>query len=328
MRFHKPTEPFEYVILSILVVIALLFAGTALLLTNDYARMPCITPIIGCVIGILLILLNDKQKQMSAWGIGASIFAVLAGSMWGGLGFFTPEEGLLMLSLLCFGPGLFIALSGVGAYVWQMRQAVYAESNTVEQFEFERQERETAVNPTIQAYQKQLQRVTLYRQQIYSLIQQLNRPQLADQLQTITQEFNRWENHVTQLIQRLINFEQDQLTQYDLVSVPQAIAQLEKRLTQETNPTLRQDIQTALQQMKQHQTQLAQLTTLMQRTQLDIDEMIALMGTIHSQLHLLSASDIDNARAQRLSHDIHEEANRLNDLLSALEEVYAMNGDE
>ncbi|OQY31007.1 MAG: hypothetical protein B6243_09190 [Anaerolineaceae bacterium 4572_5.2] len=60
----------------------------------------------------------------------------------------------------------------------------------------------------------------------------------------------------------------------------------------------------------------------MRGAEFDLDESLATMGTIYSQLQLFSAKEIDSSRARRLSDDIDEEGNRLDDLLAAMDEVY------
>ena len=64
------------------------------------------------------------------------------------------------------------------------------------------------------------------------------------------------------------------------------------------------------------------LVTLMRRTELDIDETVAAIGAIYSQLQIIGAREIDSSRAKRLSTDVEEQAGRLSDLLAAMDEVY------
>jgi len=74
--------------------------------------------------------------------------------------------------------------------------------------------------------------------------------------------------------------------------------------------------------LRQQQRQLDTLKTTMRRTELDIDETLAAIGAIYSQLQVLSAKEMDRARAKRLSAEIEEQNHRLDDLLSAMDEVY------
>jgi hypothetical protein len=58
------------------------------------------------------------------------------------------------------------------------------------------------------------------------------------------------------------------------------------------------------------------------RTRLNLDDTLASMGTIYSQVQLLNAIDIDSGRATRIAEEIDAEVTRLNDVLSALSEAY------
>ena len=60
----------------------------------------------------------------------------------------------------------------------------------------------------------------------------------------------------------------------------------------------------------------------MRRTRLNLDDTLASMGTIYSQVQLLNAMDIDSGRATRIAEEIDAEVLRLNDVLSALSEAY------
>jgi hypothetical protein len=73
---------------------------------------------------------------------------------------------------------------------------------------------------------------------------------------------------------------------------------------------------------KEQQRQLDSLAALMRRTELELDETVAEIGTIYSQPQLIDAQVIDSHRATRLSADIDEQASQLSDLLEAMEDVY------
>ena len=60
----------------------------------------------------------------------------------------------------------------------------------------------------------------------------------------------------------------------------------------------------------------------MRRTRLNLDDTLASMGTIYSQVQLLNAMDIDSGRATHIAEEIDAEVMRLNDVLSALSEAY------
>jgi hypothetical protein len=59
----------------------------------------------------------------------------------------------------------------------------------------------------------------------------------------------------------------------------------------------------------------------MRRTRLQLDDTLASMGTIYSQVQMLDAMDIDGVRATQIADEIEDEVARLNDLLAAFGET-------
>jgi hypothetical protein len=55
---------------------------------------------------------------------------------------------------------------------------------------------------------------------------------------------------------------------------------------------------------------------------LQLDDTLAAMGTIYSQVQVLDAMDISGPKATRIAEEIDEQVVRLNDLLSALGDAY------
>lgn len=100
------------------------------------------------------------------------------------------------------------------------------------------------------------------------------------------------------------------------------ISLLEEQLEAEDDPEVRKEILETLARSQDHQRQLDSLVKVMRRTELDIDETLAAIGAIYSQLQLLGAKDIDSQRASRLSAGIEEQVHRLDDLLEAMDDVY------
>lgn len=183
---------------------------------------------------------------------------------------------------------------------------------------------EKPVNPQVQIYRQQLEQARRYREKILEFVRDEKRAaSYGERLSQITAELERWEDRLHRLVERLIAFEENEVLQEDLTAVPAAIERLQKQQTAESDPQLTKEITQTLGAYQRQQEQLDALTHLMRRTQLDLEETIAAIGTLYSQMEVLSAMDIDSSRAQRLSHEVSEEVERLNDLLSAVEEVYS-----
>ena len=71
---------------------------------------------------------------------------------------------------------------------------------------------------------------------------------------------------------------------------------------------------------RQHYNLLPELHQIIHR--LDIDQTLATIGAIYSQLQLLGAKNIDSQRVSRLSTDVDEQVDRLDNLLDAMDDVY------
>lgn len=332
MKSSKSTNPLEIItatVLAVVFLISVLF--TVLLVGSENALLPCLAPGIGSLLGGAMLAWRDRKKPASVMTIVASVVLAMLGISWAGLSAFTGAlDG--MSALLCLTPGVFMTLLGLGTYWYETRRRVYEEedSEVVEETAVSTPTARTKPiaaepatgNSTIQGYQAQLARAGIYREQIVKLLQSYAATPFASQFESLVGEFAEWHEQVDTLVQRLVAFEEDKVIQADVASVPAAIANLDAQLANETDLALREEMEATLTGYRQHQTQLDNLTSLMRRMELDIEEIIAAMGTIYSQLQVLQATDVKSERAQRLSHDLEEQVYRLNDLLHAVEDIY------
>ena len=167
-----------------------------------------------------------------------------------------------------------------------------------------------------------------YRRRIQSLIKSRRRGPLADLMNAILPRLEGWEARVGQLADRLVNFETDKLIQRDIKEVPSNIDRMEALWEAESDPATRKQIERTLAGYKEQQAQLEALTRLMRRTRFVLDDTLAAMGTIYSQVQVLDAMDIDSARAARIGDEIQEQVDKLNDVLSAFSDVNSLPDDE
>jgi hypothetical protein len=161
-----------------------------------------------------------------------------------------------------------------------------------------------------------------YRKQIQGLIKSRRSGLLADRLKDVLQKLTSWEERVGQLADRLTTYERDSIIRRDFKEVPDRINRLRKQASLETDPEMRQQIERTQAAYEEQYRQLETLARTMRRTRLNLDDTLASMGTIYSQVQLLNAMDIDSARATHIAEEIDAEVMRLNDVLSALSEAY------
>jgi hypothetical protein len=286
----------------------------------NLAMLPtCLGMVVAGFSSMGLIWLRKRNVPASAWlAIGVLAWFVGVNILgWGGFAVLNPGdtpfvENLGFSMALCFVPGGFLTLLGLGLYLYDRRRDRGANLVHRPAVSTERKSR----------YEDKLERAAEYRLHITKLIKEKKDSALARQLRPIGDKLTAWETHLHQLVHRLDAFERNHIIQRDLQEVPAAIADLEDRLKTETNSDIRAEMAETLARHRSHQEQLNALVTMMRRTELDIDETMAAIGAIYSQLQLLGAREIDRARAKRLSADVEEQADRLGDLLSAMDEVY------
>lgn len=171
------------------------------------------------------------------------------------------------------------------------------------------------------------QRAVSYRRKIQSLIKNRRPGPIAERMNGVFQKLKNWEERVGQLADRLALYENDELIQRDVRETPGHIARLQRQLSQETEPDMRQQVQRTLAAYEEQLRQLDLLARVMKRTRLNLDDTLAAMGTVYSQLQVLNAMDIDGPTAARISDDVDREVDRLNDLLAAMSDVYATSGE-
>lgn len=172
------------------------------------------------------------------------------------------------------------------------------------------------------------ERAAGYRQRIQSLIRKRRRGPLSDWMTAVLPKLEGWEERVGQLADRLTNFETDKLIQRDIKEVPTNIVRLQALWEAESDDAMRKQMERTLGGYREQQTQLEALTRLMRRTRFVLDDTLAAMGTIYSQMQVLDAMDIDSARAAEITGEIQEQVDRLNDLLSAYSDVNQTPPDE
>ena len=171
------------------------------------------------------------------------------------------------------------------------------------------------------------QRAVSYRRKIQSLIKNRRPGPIAERMNGVFQKLKSWEERVGQLADRLALYETDELIQRDVRETPGHIARLQRQLSQETEPEMQQQVQRTLAAYEEQLRQLDLLARVMKRTRLNLDDTLAAMGTVYSQLQVLNAMDIDGPTAARISGDVDREVDRLNDLLAAMGDVYATSGE-
>lgn len=145
------------------------------------------------------------------------------------------------------------------------------------------------------------------------------RARIADSLR----QMEAWVGNIYDLALRLQAFRADGILNRDRQAVPQAIRELESRLSQRNDPAVQAQLEANLASKRQQHENIRALDNLMKRAELQLDHSIAALGTVYSQLLLIGTRrEIDGADDRRLQESITEEVAGLQDLVASINEIY------
>lgn len=176
------------------------------------------------------------------------------------------------------------------------------------------------------ALRSRVEKALEYRDRIDQLIAKSRESVLRDHMADVSQGITSWLENVFRLAKRLDAYMDDEVIAQDLRSLDPAIENLKKRLAQEDDETVRHQIGQAIAQKQIQRENLLKLENVMERADFQLESTITAMGTVYSQMMLLSARDIASGRAQRLQQDIAEQIQALQDIVQTVDEVYRSGG--
>ena len=172
--------------------------------------------------------------------------------------------------------------------------------------------------------QTQVQQALEYRSKITAAIQERRDSVLKDNLYETAGQIDDWLENIYSLAKRLDRYKSERsILERDLERASERIRQLERRLTSESDPKVKQQIDGTIAGMRRQIETIESLETTMDRAQLQLESTLTALGTIYSQTMLVGAKDIDSGRAKRLQQDINDEVQEIDNILLAMDEVYA-----
>jgi hypothetical protein len=143
------------------------------------------------------------------------------------------------------------------------------------------------------------------------------RDHMADTVSGIT----GWIDSIFRLALRVDAYRGDGLVQKDLAGLPGSMKDLATRLACEDDVSVREQIQTTIEQKQEQLANLEKLQNIMEKADYQLETTLTAMGTVYSQVLLIGTQDIEGSRAQRLKQDIAEQVASLQDILSSMDEV-------
>lgn len=170
--------------------------------------------------------------------------------------------------------------------------------------------------------QKKLDKALEYRELILKEIAREDDPVLDDYLLNVVKGLEEWIAQLYHLAEGLDNYRRDTMLQRDVESVPQDIKRFKAQLKNEKDEVVRKELQKTIAAKESQWKTLKNLGDTMTRAELQIENTIAAMGTVYSQVALLGAKDMDSSRVQRLQADMTEQVYALEDISAAMDELY------
>jgi len=166
-----------------------------------------------------------------------------------------------------------------------------------------------------------------YRSRIEAAIREHSDSLLKDELYETARQIDEWLEHIYNLARHVDRYQQERaILARDYKRTTKRIQELQNQIQAENDTAVRAQMETTLASL---QRQLATLTTLdntIQRAELQLENSHAHLATIYSQTMLIEVKDIDSGRARRLRQEIAGEVDELQDMLAAMDEVYAVPG--
>ncbi|MEZ4672612.1 MAG: hypothetical protein R3E39_32325, partial [Anaerolineae bacterium] len=167
---------------------------------------------------------------------------------------------------------------------------------------------------------QRLQSALEYRRNMITLAGRHDGAMRANMQQTIA-DINDWIGHMYDLALHIDAFDNNELVERDRKMVPQQIEKTQIRLKNETDPSVKKDLEEQLKTLTQQRDNLDATVNSVKRAEIQLESTLSSLGTIYAQMSLLGTKEVDSARAQRLRLEIQDEVASLQDTIFAMDEV-------
>lgn len=221
--------------------------------------------------------------------------------------------------LLTWWVWLLLGLAGYAAIVYTSLTDASANAKLLLRL-FQEQFNPNAIRD--QELRAELEQALEYQRRIEQQIRGQEESLMFDRLQQTANQITSWISNMYQLALRLDAYRSDDLLARERRVLPKELEDLSARRGRERNPGVRSQIETVLESKKQHLQALSTLDTRMKQAHLQMEQSLTALGTIYSQVQLIDSRNVSGGHAERLQGDIQEQVNRLDDLVSSINEVY------
>jgi methyl-accepting chemotaxis protein len=161
-----------------------------------------------------------------------------------------------------------------------------------------------------------------YRDSIVKEIEREEEPVLDDYLSNVAHGLEDWIAQVYRLAQGLDVYQHDSVIARDMETVPEELEKFEKLLDREKEGSVREELEKTVAIKRSQRDTLDNLRDTMTKAQLQLENTLAAMSTVYTQVVLLGAKDVNSSRAQRLQEGMTEQISALEDISTTMDEVY------
>lgn len=171
------------------------------------------------------------------------------------------------------------------------------------------------------ALRQEVEAALEYQRRIEAQTRRQRSGALRDRLENTANQLSDWVNNIYKLALKLDAYRRDELLARERETVPQEIEKLAAERRLERDPAVQRELDELLESKgKQWQT-LRSLDARMKQAELQLEQSMTALATVHSQVQLIDVRDVDSGRSDRLASDIREQIEQLNDLISSINEI-------
>ena len=159
-----------------------------------------------------------------------------------------------------------------------------------------------------------------YRRNMLKLVDR-SKGSMRTRLRTLVNDVSDWITYMYNLAAHIDLFESNDLVMRDRQQVPQQIEKVKARIERESDDRLKRDLEIQLSRLQQQQMNLEATFSNIKRAEIQLESTLSSLGTVYAQMSLLGTKETDSAKGQRLSVEVKDEIDKLQDTIDAMDEV-------
>lgn len=162
-----------------------------------------------------------------------------------------------------------------------------------------------------------------YRRNMLKLVER-SKGSMRTRLRTLVNGVSDWIAHMFNLAEHIDLFESNDIVARDRQQVPQQIEKVKIRIQHEPDERVRMDLERQLSQLQQQYMNLEATVSNIKRAEIQLESTLSSLGTVYAQMALLGTKDTDSQKGVRLSVEVKDEIDKLQDTIDAMDEVQMM----